>query len=265
VRRYLGHETALLQLRGVRVVASALIWDGKRSGGGLDPVARFLHGRPFTSALWIQPSDTTLTRTWTGLFRDADRNGVMEFAPTEEALPPGSWSRELNFLTWQTEDGKAGPDLPAGARLRVRFQWREPHDAALHQIGQDPYRDPLTGVRLLVLRQVDSSGGKQPADDMEVVAQSTGSPHRVDRTPSSATYEVSVEWRVPEPGRYAIRVEGSVPDTDRPAHLPTLPASRHSGEIRPRVDVDTLDGAGRAVWRDFHGEPEFPAGAGDRH
>ncbi len=135
----------------------------------------------------------------------------MEFAPPDVLLPSGSWSRELNFLAWQPASGKPTAELPAGARVRLTFQWREAHDPALLQTGQDPYRDPLTSVRLLVLRQPDPAGRQRPADDLEVVAQSAGAARRLDQTPTSAAYEVSVEWRVPEAGRYAVRVEGKPP------------------------------------------------------
>ena len=63
-----------------------------------------------------------------------------------------------------------------------------------------------------------------------------------------------VEWKVAEAGRYALRVEGRAPDSDRPAYLPTLPSLRRSGEVRPRIVVETLEGDGRAVWRDFRGD-----------
>jgi hypothetical protein len=253
LRRYITLQTALLNLKGVRIVASALADSSPQGASGSNVLSQLPDGR---SLLWIQPADLWKGATWTGLYRDADGNGMMEFASPETPLPKDSWSRELNFLAWRAPDGKLSPELPAGSRVRVTFLWREPHDRALARVGMDPFREPLTAVRLLVLRQVDPSGAKRPADDMEIVAQSVGVPHRLDRTASSAMYEVSVEWRVPEAGRYALRVEGRLPESDRPGSLPVLPSQRRSGEIHPRAVLDTLEGTGHAVWRDYHGETD---------
>jgi hypothetical protein len=254
LRRYLDLRKDLLQLKGVRVLASALVWDDGHTGGGSSPLSRFFDDRPFPSTLWIQPASFGRDRIWAGLFQDSDGNGVMEFTSKNKELPADSWSPELNFLAWQGDEGKPTADLPVGARVRVTFQWREAHDPALQRTGQDHFRDPLMNVRLVVLRQFDPSGAKQPADDFEVVAQSHGAPRRLDHSTSAATYEVSVEFRVAEAGRYALRVEGRAPDSDRPANLPTLPNLRRTGEVRPRIALETLDGAGRAIWRDFRGD-----------
>jgi hypothetical protein len=247
LRRSIDHQAALLQLRGLRIVASPL-----EAGPTTAIIAR--QARESCGPLWIHPEGHVRKETWTGLFRDSDRNGVMEFAHSEAPLSAESWSRELNFLAWRDAAGNVTPDLPAGSRVRVTLTWREPHDPALARIGQDAFREPLTFFRLQAVRQLDAAGSKRPADDVDVIAQSAGLPHRLDQTASSATYEVSVEFRVPEAGRYAIRVEGRIPESDRPASLPTLPHLRRTGEIHPRIVADTLEGAGRAVWRDFHGD-----------
>jgi hypothetical protein len=254
LRRYLDLQAAFLSLKGVRVVASALVWDDGRTGGGSSALSRFFDSRPFPRSLWIQPASVKRGRIWTGLFRDEEGNGAMKFAPAEKALPDGSWSRDLNFLSWQAGDGKVAPDFPAGTRVRLTLQWREAHDANLLRIGQDPYREPLHNLRLVVLRQPDPAGTKQPADDLEVAVQSTGAARRLDQSASSATYEISVEWRVPAAGRYAVRVEGRLADSDRPAYLPTLPSLRRTGEVRPRMVLETLEGSGHAIWRDYPGE-----------
>src|SRR5262249_13225345 len=154
-------------------------------------------------------------QAWAGLFRDVDGNGVMEFAPPGTPLRPGRWTSELNFLGWQPAAGMSTPDLPK-TRIRVSIQWREPHDPAFLQIGEDYYRQPLADVRLLILRQRDPTGTKLPADEMEVVARSEGVPLRLDNQPSSGAYEQTVEFTVDNPGRYALRVEGRVPATIRP-------------------------------------------------
>jgi len=61
----------------------------------------------------------TRGQAWAGPFRDADGNGVMEFAPATAPLPPGRWTHELNFLAWQPAEGTRTADLPAGARIRL--------------------------------------------------------------------------------------------------------------------------------------------------
>jgi hypothetical protein len=253
LRRDLEHQRALLGLKGVRVVASALVWDSGQPGGGASALSRFLDDRPFPCSLWVQAAAAVPGQTWSGLFRDVDGNGVMEFTPAGEPLPDGSWSPELSFLSWVADGQKSAQELPAGARVRVTFQWREAHSAALNGTGADAYREPLMPVRLTVLRQLDAAGAKRPADDLEVVAQSAGSARRLDTTASSATYEVSVEWRVAEAGRYAVQVTGRLPESDRPANMPTLPSLRRTGEIRPRITLETLEGAGTAVWSDRRG------------
>ncbi|HJT78619.1 MAG TPA: hypothetical protein VJ739_15555, partial [Gemmataceae bacterium] len=102
-----------------------------------------------------------------------------------------------------------------------------------------------------VLRQLDPSGAKQPADDLEVVAQSVSLPQRLDNEPASATYEQTVDFTVKQAGRYLIRVEGHIPEGTRPPGEPTLPTLQQAGEIRPRVFVQTLEGPGRAVLADY--------------
>jgi hypothetical protein len=253
LRRFIDHQRALLNLKGVRVVASPLEWSSNAFAGSSDPLRLVDGGR---SALWIQPLGLWNDSTWSGLFRDADGNGVMEFAETSAPLATDSWTRELNFFGWKGADGKLSPELPAGSRVRVTFQWREPHDPALAHAGLDAYREPVMPVRLLLLRQLDPSGAKRPADDMEIVAQSVGIPQRLDQSPSSATYEASVVFRVPEAGRYALRIEGRAPDGDRPPSMAVLPSQRRRGEIHPRIVATTLDGAGHAVWRDYKGDPD---------
>jgi hypothetical protein len=254
MHRYLRHEDALIHLKGVRLIASSLIWDTRERGGGSNPVSRFLGDRPFAPGLWLQAGDIDSKGTWTGLYRDSDDNGVMEFAGPDEKLAQGSWSRELNFLAWRSPDRKVSAELPAGSRIRVTFQWREAHDPTLLATGVDPYREPLSTFRLLLLRQFDPTGATRPSDDLEVVAQSDGAPRRLDQTPSSATYEISIDYPVTANGRFALRVEGHVAESDRPANLPTLPLLRRVSEIRPRVTVETLSGDGTAIWHDYAGD-----------
>jgi hypothetical protein len=254
LRRFIDHQKALLQLKGLRFVASAL---DAGSGYPINHTTIVRQARESNCLRWIQPAGLGKNEGWTGLLRDDDGNGVLEFAPVDVPLAAESWSRELNFLAWRDSAGNVSKDLPAGSRIRVTLQWREPHDPSLARIGLDHFREPLAIFRLQAVRQLDPAGSKRPADDLEIVAQSAGAPHRLDQTASSATYEISVEWRVPEAGRYAIRVEGRLPESDRPASLPTLPRLRRTGEIRPRIRGETLEGAGAAIWRDYMGDADF--------
>src|SRR5262249_12598275 len=142
-------------------------------------------------------------------------------------------------------------DLPAGARVRVAVQWREAHDPEFLRNGEDPYRASLADLQLVVLRQLDPSGQKQPADDLEVVAQSAGLPQPRDHQPARGTYEQTGEFTVKDAGRYAVRVEGRLPKGTRPPDFPSLPGTQKAGELKPRVFVETVAGQGRAVFADF--------------
>jgi hypothetical protein len=251
VRRYLQLVKDVAGLKGVRVVASGLVWnDGFPADGG-STLSRYFDDRPFKAALWFQAAGDTRGQAWAGLFRDEDGDGVMEFAPPSQPLAPGSWTRQLNFLSWERPGAATQDELPGGARLRISIQWREAHDDTYARIGEDRYREPLAGLRLVVLFQPDPAGKQRPADDLEVVAQSAGLPQRLEYTPRSAVYEQTVELRVQRPGRYALRVEGRAPPGIEPAGVPTIPAARKSGELRARVFVQTLGGAGRALLHDY--------------
>jgi hypothetical protein len=256
VRRYLQLVKDVAGLKGVRVVTSGLVWNEGYPVDGGSALSRYFDDRPFRAALWFQAAGDTRGQAWAGLFRDADGNGVMEFAPPERPLPAGAWTPELNFLSWQRAGAVPQDELPGGARLRISLQWREAHDGTYARIGEDRYHEPLADLRLVVLYQPDPAGKTRPADDLGVVAQSAGLPQRLDRGPRSATYEQTVELPVRRPGRYAVRVEGRVPASIEPAGVPTIPAARKFGELRARVFVQTLGGAGRAVFHDF------PTGAG---
>src|SRR5262249_33303425 len=155
----------------------------------------------------------TRGQAWSGLFRDADGNGVMEFAAPDAPLPEGAWTRELNFLAWQPSAGKKAPDLPAEVKVRISLQWREAHDDTFVRIGEDPFGEPLTSLKLVVLRQLDPEGAKQPADDLEVITEFVGAPYRLALAVNSATYEQVIELRIARPGRYALRVEGRLPES----------------------------------------------------
>lgn len=240
-------------------------------------------------ALWFQSAGDNNGQSWSGLYRDADGNGVMEFAAAESPPRKGLWTRELNFLGWQSHGKAPSADLPAKTRLRLSMQWREPHDPDYQPRPGEPdeYLYPLARLRLVLLRQRDPDGKKLPADDLEVVAYSndfSSSPPRLWPTQrllnqsTFAVYEVPLEFTVEQAGRYALRVErqlGSkwlaVEDArgklvlerselytaagTRPPGAATLPASEKSWELRPRIFVQATDEVqrlqGRPVLLDY--------------
>jgi hypothetical protein len=251
LRRYFDHQKEVAGLKGIRVVASALGWDEGFPADGGSTLSRYFDDRPFRAALWFQAAGDGRGQSWAGLFRDADGNGVLEFIPPGTPLPPGSWTPELNFLSWRNAKGQGAADVPAGTRLRVSLQWREAHDPRYYRVGEDPYREPLARLRLVVLSQPDPAGTTRPADDLDVIAQSVGLPQRLEHTPTSAVYEVTVEWVAPKAGRYAVRVEGRAPEGILPPSQAALPGQNRASELHLRLFVRTLEGAGRAVWADY--------------
>ncbi len=250
--RYLQYKQDMLSLRGIRVVASALSWHDGFPVDGTSALSRYFDDRPFRAALWFQAAGDTRGQSWAGLFRDADGNGIMEFNDPHLPLPPDLWSPELNFLSWQTPKGQTVRDLPTGARLRFSLQWREAHDPLYALTGEDPYRRPLArNMRIVLLRQLDPTGQRQPADDMEVVAQSVDAGMRLSAMPNSATYEITLDVQIKQAGRYAVRIGGVAPDSIYPPGDPTLPFMRKHSEVHVRLFVSALDASGRAIFHDF--------------
>jgi hypothetical protein len=260
-RRYLRLLRDERGLKGVEVVSCSLIWSTGYPVDGSSSLSRYFDDRPFKATLWFQSPGNTGGQVWAGLFRDTDANGVMEFVPPKTALPKDRWTPELNFLAWRPFGKPRELNLPAGARLKVSIQWREPHDPALKRQGEDLYRTPLAVLRLVLLRQRDPEGKDLPADDMEEVAHSMGYanryglPQRLTNSPFAATYEQVLEFTVPRAGRYALRVEGKVPPGIRPVGVPKLPAFEKTWELKPRIFVEVQDdasrGAGRPVFLDY--------------
>src|SRR5262249_38750950 len=159
-QRYRDHLGTLLDLEGIAIVAMPLVWHDGLPLGGTSPLSRWADGQPLRRPLWFQSIGNTRGQAWTGLYQDADGNGIMEFASPTTPLKPGRWSHELNFIAWQPYQGKQALDLPAGARVRVSLQWREPHDPDYFvRVSQrDVYRRPLADLSLTVLRQRDPEG-----------------------------------------------------------------------------------------------------------
>jgi hypothetical protein len=250
--RYLHYKQDVLGLRGIRVVASSLSWQDGFPMNGTSALSRYFDDQPFRAALWFQAAGDTRGQSWTGLFRDADSNGIMEFADPQRKLPPDLWTPELNFLSWQTPKGQTVRDLPAGARLRLSLQWREAHDPLYAATGEDPYRQPLArNMRIFLLRQLDPSGATRPVDDMEIVAQSVDAGQRLSAEANAATYEIVLDVQIKQAGRYALRIGGRAPDSIYPPGDPTLPFQRRKSEMHIRLFVSPRDAAGRAIFHDY--------------
>jgi hypothetical protein len=257
-------EQNLARIAGAQVVLSLLQWNTGFALDGASPVGRFLDGwlvlsrppiysrhltrpNPPDPPVWFQPAGDTRGQTWTGLFRDADNNGVMEFAPAGEQLRPGRWSHELNFLS-ASANGKDTLDLTGGAKVRVSVQWREPHDPSL---SEEDYRVPVAPLRLQLVKQRDPAGERFGSDEIDLVAESEGLPTRLQIDRSFGVYEHSLEVTLPADGRYAVRIEGRVPQNIRPFNTPSLPGQEVFWELRPRVFVESADGKGRFALGDY--------------
>src|SRR5262249_19441504 len=210
VQRFLSLRSELTALSGVRVAVCPLIWGSGFPLDGASELSRYFDERfsvpvsrvkPFAArqpggVLWVQAAGDTRGQTWAGLFRDDDSNGVLEFAPLSSFRKKDRWTPELNFLQWQPFDAPAVPDLPEKARVRISIQWREPHDPELTNEADDPYRQPVVNLGLVVLKQRDPTGTKLATDDLDVVARSNAAAVRLRKEMSSGTYEQSVEFDV---------------------------------------------------------------------
>ncbi|HKB03473.1 MAG TPA: hypothetical protein VKD90_14720 [Gemmataceae bacterium] len=257
-------EQGISRLWGAHVVLNQLHWNTGFALDGTSTVSRFLdewltlprttytrhlsRPNPDHPPLWFQPAGDTRGQTWTGPWRDADRNGVMEFAPMDETLKPGRWSHELNFLARRDAGGRDVLDFPAGSKVRISVQWREPHDPEVPELD---YRVPVAPIRLQLVQQRDPNGEKFASDEIDLVAESEGLPARLHIEPRFGVYEHSLELTLPADGRYAVRLEGRVPNRVRPPTVPTLPAQEVHWELRPRLFVESADGKARFALADF--------------
>ena len=248
VERYFQLLKDMQNLKGIQIAASGLVWNEGHPADASSALTRYFDDQPFKAALWFQSAGDSHGQAWSGLFRDADGNGVMEFDAKGT-----EWPRELNFLSWAPDGGdkpRRSLDLPAGAKARFSLQWREAHDPNAGRPGEDPYLKPLADLRIVLVYQPDPAGAKQPADDLDVVGLSVGQPARLEATPSSAVYEQTLELRVTKPGRYAVRIEGTAPASTRPREEPSIPAAQKTFELHPRLFVETLEGPGRVLLQD---------------
>ncbi|HJZ90580.1 MAG TPA: hypothetical protein VKE40_06875 [Gemmataceae bacterium] len=256
-------EQSLIRLGGAHVILNLLYWNTGFAHDGASTTSRFLddwltrpHGgyerhlsrpNPTPKPLWFQPAGDAGGQAWVGSFRDADKNGVMEFAAASDPLKPDRWSHELNFLTTR-KDGKDTNDLAGGSKIRVSVQWREPHDPHMSELD---YRVPVAPLKLQLVKQRDPSGQKYASDEIDLVAESEGLPERLHVEPNFGVYEHSLEITLPSDGRYAVRLEGRVPNHLRPIGVPTLEAQEVKWELRPRVFVASADGKGEFALGDY--------------
>jgi hypothetical protein len=256
--RFAALQQGLDALGGAGVVVNTLVWEDGFPNDGQSELSRYLDtryvGLPPRTAIraaqqpatpgWVQADTDQLGSVWAGPFLDADGNGAMAFAPPDGPLPPGTWTRELNFFRLLPVQGDATATLPAGLRVRIGVQWREPHDP------DDVYApDPVYPLQLRVFRQTDPEGKVHPSDELTEVSRSTGPTVRLLRTPMSGVYETSLTFTVPADGVYALRVE-RVANGDQ-----FLSAKRESADIRPRIVIRPADAAsaekGRVVFGTF--------------
>jgi hypothetical protein len=260
LKRFYDIEAGLVDLRRVNIVVCPLAWDEGYAFDGSGPLARYLddvfYGRPRRkpvgpltvaqpTALWFQAAGNTRGQVWNGPLIDNDGNGAFEFAPPDTRPPQGLWTTEINFLHWQPAGGQRSFDLPAGAKVRLTFQWTEAHDPNVSNIpGPDLYRVPLADLRVLVLRQRDPSGTRVSNDDFNVITQTEQLPQLIERQRSWATYEHVVEFAVDTPGRFAVRLEGTIPPTIRPPTVASLPIQDRSWSPHGRLFVGVTGASG---------------------
>jgi len=284
-RRYWKLLKDIQSLSGIPLVVMPLGWNDEYPLGGASPLSRALDANFTAEAadprkhefppIWFVPTGNTAGQSWSGLFRDMDKNGAMEFLAPGTELPPGRWSSEVNFLAWQPHagQGKADLQLPAKARIRIALQWREPHDPDyyLRPGEEDYYRRSLAGLKLTLLRQRDPGAKTVGADAFDVVARSPEIANRLEHQPHGTVYEHHLDFTVDEPGRYAVQIEHT-PQAQwrllkardsyrfvllddlkatglRPLGAATLPAIERTWELQPRLFVDVLDDASRRVGR----------------
>ncbi len=162
--RYVQLVQDLSGLRTVRVAACGLVWNDGHPADTTSALTRYFDDQPFTAALWFQAAGDARGQAWSGMFRDEDGDGAMEFDSAAGSPNDQPWQRQLDFLSWAPDGGKTMLDLPAGVRVRVSLQWREVHDPEAGRPGEDPYVKPLADPRIVVLNQPRRrlSSGRRP-------------------------------------------------------------------------------------------------------
>lgn len=236
--------TALL---GTQVFVNTLAWE---SGYPLDALSEFAaiidlranaqpprvtkrpvdeDAVPKPPLVWVQAASAAGAAVWGGPFLDANRDGLMEFAPSGTKLPADNWSPQLNFLGTRAPGGALTPELAKDAKLRFVVQWREPADQNF------PDGDiPAYALSLRMLRQIDPTGEKRSSDEMQEEGRSVSAPNVIHRTRTYLVFEQMLEFTVPAAGRYALALE-SVARAE-----PLLPSLRRDVEIYPRIVIETV-------------------------
>lgn len=251
LERYLALEGTLERVKGASVVVNTLEWETGHPHDGQSELSRLIESRYATGGkatalqaskqpptpAWVQAAGVNVGSVWSGPFRDADGNRLMEFTDGKTPLPAGRWTNEFAFLGYTAGGGKPAP-LPAGLKLRVTMQWREPHrtDVILPV-------EPMHELRLRLFRQLDPAGKEFASDEMAEVAASSGTPVRLLSTPGSGVYEVTLSITLPADGVYALRVEGGAAKTNLP------PSARLDAELYPRIVLELTDPAQAAKGR----------------
>ena len=95
-------------------------------------MSRWLHLQDRDKLLWFQAAGNNRGQAWTGLFRDADKNGFMEFADAKTPLKKGRWTHEINFLGLAALYRAQIPDLPVqGSSARFAAMARAARSAII--------------------------------------------------------------------------------------------------------------------------------------
>jgi hypothetical protein len=240
--RFLTLRAGLQSLRGMSVVVNTLVWESGYPQDAQSELSRVLEStytvgtnvssirankKATPTPIWVQAAGMSRGSVWSGPYLDVDGNAIMEFAPSSAPVPAGKWSRELNFLSLIRPEGNT-TRLPAGTKIRLSLQWREPHSQEMALLSEPAY--PL-GLELF--RQLDPEGKKVASDELIEVARSSADAVRLYKTSGSGVYEVLLETVIPEEGVYAVRVERLA------SAVKTV--SRQSAELRPRLFAELLD------------------------
>jgi hypothetical protein len=232
-----------VRLRRVQEVLLAVNWtEGYPNLANRLPILRYLDQELLKSAVWSQAVPVRTGQVWTGLFRDNNKDGVMEFAPLPDEKRP-----DLNFLEWQPRGGAREANLPQGLVVEATVSWHEAHDPRLFLAPDDPFRRPIAPLQIVLLRQRDPEGKVLPADIFEEVARTTAWPERLENAPRWATYQALLRYQVQRPGRYALRIEGQAPTTTLPVGSAEIQSER--SELRPKLVVEAADPGSRQKGR----------------
>ena len=265
--RLLDLERDLVKLKGCTVILNNVGWNSGLPLDATSTLSRYLDERMSVAkpsvilngakqvkpTVWFQPAGDTRGQSWLGEFQDADGNGIMDWAPPSTPRKSGRWTPELNFLSFRSDTQPDEADLPAGARIRITIQWREPHDPG---IAETEYRQPIAPLNLMLLRQRDPKGDKLPTDEMEIVARSEGDPERLLAERDFGIYEQIIDVTLPSAGRYALRVDGKQPIGIRPGGALGIPEQEIRWELKPRIFLEVVDAPTRAKGRVVFGDYE---------